>query len=233
MVAADTADVRAYYATALVGLRYVEERRPTGRRFGAEADSRWGAFRGDLTTADRLDLLLRDADAEWPGAFGARSTFAEVAVAEDDAFGAQWGPLAPVAAEELWRTQLAAAAPKDIPALLASWANAWELTISRVAVGDLAAADMLVLAGPTAIASALEAFAGRDDLSWDNQVTVIATPPAHRQLAALGAAILNTTRPTSLLTAARATTTAAPMGRRIVSPDADGADAAAANRTAG
>jgi hypothetical protein len=30
---------------------------------------------------------LCDADAEWPGGFGARTVFAGAAVAEDDAFG--------------------------------------------------------------------------------------------------------------------------------------------------
>jgi hypothetical protein len=38
-------------------------RRPTGRRFGTEADARWNGFHGSLTIADRLDLLVRDADA--------------------------------------------------------------------------------------------------------------------------------------------------------------------------
>ncbi len=28
-----------------------------------------------LTTADRLDILLRDADAHWPASFGARNVF--------------------------------------------------------------------------------------------------------------------------------------------------------------
>lgn len=79
----ESAAVRAYYRGALTGLRHVEARQPTGRRFGAEADARWASFRGDLTTADRIDLLIRDADAQWPGAFGARSVFARRAVAED------------------------------------------------------------------------------------------------------------------------------------------------------
>ncbi len=58
----------AYCRAALESLLFVEALRPTRRRAGADADATWASFRGDLTTADRIDLLLRDADAEWPGA---------------------------------------------------------------------------------------------------------------------------------------------------------------------
>jgi hypothetical protein len=65
----------------LFALRYLEGRRATGRRFGADADALWSSLQGDLTTANRLDLLIRDADAEWPGGFGARTVFAMRGVA--------------------------------------------------------------------------------------------------------------------------------------------------------
>ncbi len=42
-------------------LQFVENRRPTGRRFGADADARWASFRGDLETVDRIELMIRDA----------------------------------------------------------------------------------------------------------------------------------------------------------------------------
>jgi hypothetical protein len=58
-----------YIEGALRLLQYVETRRPTGRRF--DADARWSSFRGDLETVDRIELMLRDADAEWPGGFSA------------------------------------------------------------------------------------------------------------------------------------------------------------------
>src|SRR5687768_1188859 len=99
-----------YVEAALRLLQFVEARRPTGRRFGADADARWGSFRGDLETADRIELLIRDADAEWRdpdgergGAFGARTVYALRAVAEDEPFGAQWPGMDPVEAEKLWR----------------------------------------------------------------------------------------------------------------------------------
>jgi len=76
----------------LAALRFVQTRRPTKCRFGAEADATWADFRGDLGGAARIDLLLRDADAQWPGAFGARSVYDLAAVAADEAFGATWEP---------------------------------------------------------------------------------------------------------------------------------------------
>jgi hypothetical protein len=48
------ADRAAYYRAALCCLRFIEQRRPTGRRFGAEADARWASFRGELQGADRI-----------------------------------------------------------------------------------------------------------------------------------------------------------------------------------
>lgn len=116
----------SYYAAALLGLRYIEGQKASGRRFGAEADARWASFRGDLTTADRIDLLIRDASAQWPEAFGARTTIALSAVAEEEAFDSGFSPLDPVDAEELWRGQLAAPPPADVRALLAAIAAAWE-----------------------------------------------------------------------------------------------------------
>ena len=221
-------DIRSFYRVALVGLRFVEARRPTGRRFGAEADARWTGFRGDLTTADRMDLLLRDADAEWPGAFGARTVFAEPAVAEDDAFGPAWNSLDPLDAEEVWRTAIAAKEPTTLDALLMDWARVWETSLEKAEVGTLSAVDRLVVAGPSAIAAALHAFAGRADLAWSEQVTIVATPPAHRQLALLSTAVLNATQPTTLTTHGQAHGL---IGRPIITKDASSEDAAAAQRS--
>lgn len=221
-------DIRAYYTAALAGLRYVEARRPTGRRFGSEADARWTSFRGDLTTADRLDLLLRDADAEWPGAFGARVVFGERAVAEDDAFGAGWVNLAPVDAEDVWRAGTQGAPSAELDALLAAWSRAWELPLSEVQVGEVATGS-LVVAGPSAIAAVVRAFVGRSDVSLVEQVTFVATTAAHRQLAALSSAIVNATKATPI---ASHDSTEPLSGRPVVSPDATAEDAALA-RTAG
>ncbi|NVL83835.1 hypothetical protein [Escherichia coli] len=65
-------NVDAFYEASLRKLRFVEARSPTKRRSGADADALWKSFKGHLTASDRLDLLLRDADIEHGGAFGAR-----------------------------------------------------------------------------------------------------------------------------------------------------------------
>jgi len=222
---ADAADQAAYYAAALHALRFVEARSPTNRRFGAEADARWGAFRGNLTTADRIDLLLRDADAEWPAAFGARNVFALRAAAEDEAFGAEWSPLDPVDAEELWRRILADPAPADVQEALATAAADRGLRLAPLSVGAIGAAEKLIVAGPSALAATAIAFASGSDLDWADQVVCVATPSSHRQLAALAAALLNTSKPTLLATPSRAAKISS--GRRlVVSGDATTEDAA-------
>jgi hypothetical protein len=188
---ADTAATRAYYASALEGLRFIEARRPSGRRFGADADAMWGSLRGNLTTADRIDLLIRDADVQWAGAFGARTVFDMRAVSEDDPFGAEWSPLEPVDAEELWREVVRAPAPETVRETLTRCAKAWGIELLGHEAVAVAPADKLLVCGPSAIVASVEAFATGRDLDWADQVVCRASPPAHRQLAALAAALLN------------------------------------------
>lgn len=216
-----------YYEAALGALRFIEGRRATNRRFGAEADARWAAFRGDFGASARIDLLLRDADAQWPGAFGARSVYDLAAVAEDEAFGAAWVPLDDVDAEELWRRLVAAPHPTTPCEALAAIATAWGLTLTVVDVGPIGAADKLLVVGPSAIAATIDAFARGSDLDWHEQVTILATPPAHRHLAAAGAAIVNATKATRLVSQ---TSAAVPAGARLLaSSDAAPGDRARAD----
>jgi hypothetical protein len=215
----------SYYEGALWALRFIEARRATGRRFGPEADATWSAFRGDLGASARIDLLLRDADTQWPGAFGARSVYDLAAVAEDEAFGASWVPLDDVDAEELWRRVVPTTAPTTVRQALDQLAAAWQLTLSKVDVGPIGATDRLLVVGPSAIAATIEAFTEGSDLDWREQVTVIATPPAHRHLAAAGAALVNARSATRLVGAA-ATAAEIPRGVRLVAS----ADAAPADR---
>ncbi len=210
-----------FVAASLRLLQFVEQRRPTGRRFGADADARWGSFKGDLLTAHRIELLIRDADAEWPGAFGARSVYDLRGIAEDEPFGSQWAGVDPIEAEELWRALRGQKAPESAKDVLRAIADAWGLTLEAHDVGKIGPTDRLVIAGPSAIAATIEAFAGGTALDWADQVSVIATPPAHRQLAAAATAILGSTRPCRF--------GPGPKGARvIVSKDVDPADRAAA-----
>lgn len=224
----------AYYRAALATLRFVEQRRPTDRRFGPNADARWNAFRGHLETTDRLDLLIRDADAQWPGALGGRTVFALRAVAEDDAFGAEWESLEPVAAERLWREGLQGTAPAGVAGAVEATAAAWQLGLTDFDVESLQAADRIVACGPSAIAATIAAFAQGSDLDWSDQVACVATPPGHRQLAASAVALLNATKRGALVATEGPPSgidAAALAGRRlIVSEDATAEDAALARQ---
>lgn len=223
-------DVTNYYRAALVGLRFLEAQRPTGRRFGPDADARWTSFKGDLATADRIDLMIRDANAQWPEAFAARTAFADPTTSEDEPFGPTWPHLDDVDAEALWRRELAAPAPQDLAALLAAIAAAWDLELSSFDPGLIDPVDRLVLAGPSAIAAtALYFHRGGRDFDWAEQVLVIATPPGHRQLAALCGALVGVNMATPPLLA---TTPTPRTGRVIVSADATTADLARANELA-
>jgi hypothetical protein len=222
-----------YLDGALQLLQYVEVRRPTGRRFGADADARWSSFRGDLETVDRIELMIRDADAEWPGGFGARAVFAIQGVAEDEPFGSQWEGVDPVAAEELWRRVKADPPPTTIAAALALIAGAWGVTLTAQPSEPVSPTDHLLVVGPSAIASTIEAFAAGAALDWSEQVVVVASTPAARQLAAAAAALLNASRQAIILTA----TDSAPALKRgvrlVASTDADPADLARARSLIG
>lgn len=218
-----------YVEGALRLLQHVESRRPTGRRFGADADARWSSFRGDLETVDRIELMIRDADAEWPASFAARLVYALPGVPEDEPFGSQWEGLDPVAAEELWRRVKIEAAPATPAAALAAIAAAWGKALAPHAVGQVGASDHLLVAGASAIAATIEAFAAGTALDWSAQVMVVASAPAERQLAAAATALLNAQRPARIVTAAEAATSKPDRGARLVaSGDAEPGDREAA-----
>ena len=217
---------QGYYEGALTALRFIERRLPTSRRFGAEADARWASFRGDLTTADRIDLLIRDADAQWPAAFGARAVFALRAVAEDEPFGSKWTSLDPVDAETLWRAAMKRDADVDVRSTLISVAASWGLKIATFDAGALTAADKLVVTGPSAIVAVVDAFTRGVALDWADQVVVVATAPAHRQLACVAAALLNAK--TTVIVDDTAAVVSRATARLIASADAEPTDAARA-----
>lgn len=217
-----TADRHAYYRAALRGLRFVEHRAPSGRRFGDDADALWKGFAGRLDASDRIDVLLRDADTEWPGAFGARATFSLRATAEDEAFGAEWESLDGHAAAKLW-AEIGAQAPADVATALREVCQAWELAVAPFEVGSLDPTLRLAVSGASAIVAAILAFAAGSDLAWSRQVTVVSDRPAERQLGALAAALLDAGSGTTIVSATdpEAQAQALRFGRALVSGDAD------------
>lgn len=224
MSSLETAHIASYYAASLACLRFAEARHPTHRRFGADADAVWESFRGHLTTADRIDLLLRDADAQWRGALAAWTTFALPAVADDEPFGTGWPGLDPVDAEELWRHVFRAPASSEA-SVWSAIASEWKLAPRPVDVGAIDASSKLVVTGPSAIIALAVAFRANRDLSWSEQITCIATPPAHRHVASLAAVFLNTTEPGRLLESTGARVTGR-VDRVLASPDAAADDLA-------
>lgn len=201
MAATAFEQTKTYYRGALTALRFLEERQSTGRRFGPDADLRWASFRGHLLDLDRVDLLIRDADAQWPGSLGPRRVFDHEGVAEDDAFGDAHEPLDPVIGAELWREALAAPAPPNLSLALSTIASLWSLPLTPVEPPSIQPSTRLVVAGPSAIVALAEAFEARADLDWADQVAIVATHPGARQLAAFCGAALNVTKPTVLLAA--------------------------------
>ncbi len=184
-----------YYAGALLLLSLVETRRATGRRFGPEAEARWRAFAGHLGACDRLDLLVRDADLEWPGAIGARRVFGLDGVADDDAFGPTWEGISPTLASELFR------AHGGLPlSTVEVWLDRAFVAARRpraaIDVPAIAPNDRFVVTGANAVASVLLAFDGRRELDFGAQVLVASHDPFARQLAAAAPLVLASGTPT-------------------------------------
>lgn len=93
-------------------------------------------------------MIIRDANAQSPAAFGARTVFDRSAVAEDEPFGIGFGHLDPVDAEEMRREQLKTLPAADAGALLTAVAAAWGLRLGSHDCGAVGAAEKLTCGRP-------------------------------------------------------------------------------------
>jgi len=105
--------------------------------------------------------------------------------------------------------------------------------LTRQRTEPVASTDHLVVVGASAISATIEAFAAGAALDWSEQVVVVASSPAARQLAAAATALLNASRPATIVTATDATPTRKRGARLVASPDADPADLARAGTLIG
>lgn len=92
----------AFYGAAALGLRVLDARERTARRFGSDAQARWAQFAGALKDGDRLDTLLRDAAGTWGAAFSPSECFGFWGLADDEPFGPDWGGIDDHAATRLF-----------------------------------------------------------------------------------------------------------------------------------
>jgi hypothetical protein len=225
-------DRSAFYGAAVLGLRALDARERTARRFGADAAARWTQFAGALGAGDRLDILLRDAAGTWGAAFSPSECFGFFGLADDEPFGPDWGGIDDHAAKRLL-------AEPDAPASLEHIAYGLGVKASSVPVPPLTPSTKLVVAGGTAVVSVAKAFSENTALSWTDQVVVLAGKPAWRQLAGLAAVVLGARgrtvilRPGADAEGALRAAGFAHLDAAVVSPDAEPEAAELARKVGG
>ena len=210
----------AFYSAAVLGLRALDARENTPRRFGRDADARWTQFAGALGACDRIDILLRDAAGTWGAAFSPSECFGFFGLADDEPFGPDWDGIEASSAK-LLLTEVNDAATLD------QVGNALGVKSTSVVVPSLTPSTKLVVAGAGAIIAVAKTFADNRALSWTDQVVVVAATPAFRQLAGLGAVLLGARgrtvliRPTSDADGVLRSAGFAHLDEAVVSPDAE------------
>ena len=173
----------AFYGAAALGLRALDARERTARRFGSDAQARWAQFAGALKDGDRLDILLRDAAGTWGAAFSPSECFGFWGLADDEPFGPDWGGIDDHAAVRLFSEPAGQVTLDMVAAALGVQPGA-------VPLPSLTPATKLVVAGGAALVAVTQAFAQDRALSWTDQVVAVADHAAFRQLAGLAAVLL-------------------------------------------
>lgn len=189
----DPREADAFLETAVLALAWLDARGTSPRRMGAVADARWRAFAGaapELSDADRLTLLLRDAATVHPAAFSARAVFALPGLCDDEPIGARAIEFA--AGKSAARFRSPPAPAPDAVALFDACAAHWGLAKLRFASeSPVGPTTRLLIAGPAAMRAACERFAGdRSTLDAGAQWIIVADTAATRQLAGVAAMAL-------------------------------------------
>jgi hypothetical protein len=222
----------AFYRAAVLGLRALDARDRTGRRFGTGAEARWTQFAGALGACDRLDILLRDAAVSWGAAFSPAECFGSFGLANDEPFGPDWRGI-----DDEFAVRLLAESDESAP--LDRVASALGVTAASVPAPKFTPATKVVVAGGGALVTVASEFAVDRALSWTDQVVVVADNAAFRQLAGLAAVLLGARTRTVIV---RSNADAASIFRAagfahidaaIVSHDAEPAAAALARSVGG
>jgi hypothetical protein len=225
-------DRSAFYGAAVIGLRALDARESTPRRFGPDAEARWTQFAGALGAGDRIDILLRDAAGTWGAAFSPSECFGFFGLADDEPFGPDWGGIDDHAAKRLL-------AESDAPATLEHIAYGLGVKAASVPVPPVTPSTKLVVAGGTAIVSVAKGFAENRALSWTDQVVVVAEKAAWRQLAGLAAVLLGARGRTALVRPTEGAENAlraagfAHLDAAVASPDAEPEAAELARKVGG
>ncbi len=212
-------DRSAFYSAAVLGLRALDVRESTARRFGADAEARWKQFAGALGAGDRIDILLRDAAGTWGAAFSPSECFGFFGLADDEPFGPDWSGIDESTARALLADSSAAS--------LDGVAAALGVEVTPVDVPPLAPSTRVVVAGGAACVAVAKAFADDRSLSWTDQVVVVANHGGFRQLAGLAAVVLGArgrtvlVRPTVDVAEVLHALGFAHLDVAIVSPDAE------------
>jgi len=181
----------AFYSAAVLGLRALDARERTPRRFGSEADARWSQFAGALGHGDRLDILLRDAAGTWGAAFAPSDCFGFFGLADDEPFGPDWSGIDDRAAKCLL-------AEPEAPATLEHIAYGLGVKAASVPVPPLTPSTKLIVAGGAALVAVAKAFSENAALSWTDQVVVVADKAAWRQPNRFAGAVTTNALPRSV-----------------------------------